>query len=277
MLKEELAMKIMTFAAIKGGVGKTTLAYNFGEYLGYIKNKKVLYMDLDHQCNLTQTYSIQDTDTTVGNIFTKEGEVKIHEINDHLSIIAGDLYLDNLENSIENDPNKNMLIYMWLMDNYDKYQLDSYDYMIVDTHPDFSTSVKNAISISHAILSPITPSEHGFNARFNLSERLKSFKESNIDYKTRESYVTAELYFLANMIKHNTKSSHVMMEKLKDDKSVIAEIPERELFNRSTIDKKSLAKLQMTDQITTRSQKELVDAMNKTFGHIQQVVDNIKD
>lgn len=34
--------KIITFAAIKGGVGKTTLAYNFGSWLAN-KNKKFIY------------------------------------------------------------------------------------------------------------------------------------------------------------------------------------------------------------------------------------------
>ena len=50
-------MKIVTFAAIKGGVGKTTLAYNLGEDLAK-KGKSVLFLDIDHQCNLTQTYNI---------------------------------------------------------------------------------------------------------------------------------------------------------------------------------------------------------------------------
>lgn len=48
-------MKIITFAAIKGGVGKTTLAYNYAEWLAE-QNYQVLLIDLDHQCNLTQTY-----------------------------------------------------------------------------------------------------------------------------------------------------------------------------------------------------------------------------
>lgn len=32
-------MEIITFAAIKGGVGKTTLSYNFSEYLASIGKK----------------------------------------------------------------------------------------------------------------------------------------------------------------------------------------------------------------------------------------------
>lgn len=50
-------MKIITFAAIKGGVGKTTLTFNYGEWLSS-KGHNVLLIDSDHQCSLTQTYDI---------------------------------------------------------------------------------------------------------------------------------------------------------------------------------------------------------------------------
>ncbi|MDK6305049.1 ParA family protein, partial [Lactobacillus crispatus] len=51
--------KIITFSAIKGGVGKTTIAYNFGSWLAD-NHKNVLFIDLDHQCNLSQTYNVYD-------------------------------------------------------------------------------------------------------------------------------------------------------------------------------------------------------------------------
>ncbi len=48
------------------------------------------------------------------------------------------------------------------------------DYILIDTHPDFSTITKNAIAISNYLLSPITPSEHGYNAKFDLETRLEN-------------------------------------------------------------------------------------------------------
>ena len=68
--------KIITFAAIKGGVGKTTLAYNFGSWLAN-RNRKILFIDFDHQCNLSQTYNIYDQKGSVGNILRPENEVII--------------------------------------------------------------------------------------------------------------------------------------------------------------------------------------------------------
>lgn len=88
-------MKIITFAAIKGGVGKTTLAYIYGEWLAN-QGSRILFIDLDHQSNLTQTYQIYDNKYTVGNIFLKNDQVKIHQINENIDLIAGDMHLDDI-------------------------------------------------------------------------------------------------------------------------------------------------------------------------------------
>ncbi|MUK57441.1 AAA family ATPase, partial [Pseudomonas aeruginosa] len=63
-------MEIITFAAIKGGVGKTTLSYNFSEYLASV-GKKVLLIDMDHQCNLSQLLNVYEQENTVLSIFNK--------------------------------------------------------------------------------------------------------------------------------------------------------------------------------------------------------------
>lgn len=269
--QENINMKILSFVGIKGGIGKTTLSYNYGEWLA-IKGKKVLFIDLDHQSNLSQTYSVYDQEGTVGVIFTGKGQVKIHHVGDNIDLIAGDMHLDDIETSIENNTNKNMLLYMWLSDNYDPLNLGQYDYVIIDCHPDFSTATKNAIIVSHDILSPITPSEHGYNAKFNLEERIDEFKKEAIDYTTRKSYVTAQLWFVANMIKHNTRSSHDLMDALKaerekGDNSCIATIPEKELFNRSTLDRESIAKMAEDHTIYNR-QRDFFDDIDKTFAKI---------
>ena len=244
-------MKIITFAAIKGGVGKTTLAYNYGEWLAN-QGSRILFIDLDHQSNLTQTYQIYDNEYTVGNIFLKNDQVKIHQINENIDLIAGDMHLDDIEEDIETKDDKNMLLYMWLADNYDTRKLDQYDYIIIDCHPDFSIATKNAVIISDDILSPITPSEHGYSAKFNLEERFKELKWETIDYRTRQSLVDAKLLFVGNMIKNNTRSSRELVEVLQKDPSVIVKIPNRELFNRSTLDKVAISTMMKDKKMQSR-------------------------
>ncbi|MFK4974489.1 ParA family protein [Lactococcus garvieae] len=258
-------MDIVSFSAIKGGVGKTTLAFNFGEWLAN-NGKKVLFIDLDHQCNLSQIYDIYDNEGTVGNIFKDLGKVKIHSVSENVSLIAGDMRLDDIERDIENKTNKNMLLYLWLSDNYERLNLEQFDYIILDTHPDFSTATKNALIISNSIISPLTPSEHGYNAKFNLEERIKDLKDEAIDYSTRESYFTANLYYVANMVKHNTKSSRELLEAIKDENNILAIIPEKEIFNRTTLDKKSVSAFESDHKIYTKHKKffdEISDSFNK--------------
>ena len=107
-------MKIITFAAIKGGVGKTTLTFNYGEWLSS-KGHNVLLIDSDHQCSLTQTYDIYKDHGTLANIFTKDSEkVEIIELHKNLSIIPASMQLDTINNDLQTRANKELLMYMWL-------------------------------------------------------------------------------------------------------------------------------------------------------------------
>lgn len=263
-------MKIVSFAAIKGGVGKTTLAYNFGEWVAK-QGKKILYIDLDHQCNLSQTYDVYGDKEigTVANIFLQQDNVTINHVKKNIDLIAGNMHLDDIETSIENMTNKNMRLYMWLNNNFDRLNLNQYDYIIIDCHPDFSTATKNAIIVSHDIISPITPSKHGFDAKFNLEDRINELRKEAIEFSTGESYVTAKLFFVANMIKRNTSSSNEMLSTIKDDKTVIAVIPEKELFNRSNLD--SIPVVDMKDDTRTYNRNyNFFQDFEKTFANIEQ-------
>ena len=125
-------MEIITFAAIKGGVGKTTLSYNFAEYLSDL-GKKVLMIDLDHQCNLSQILGVYDQKNTVLSIFEKieslhiKEKVKIHNIKSNIDLIGGFLRLDEYEKHMSTTDGKDMQLYMWLDDYYEEYNIDKYD------------------------------------------------------------------------------------------------------------------------------------------------------
>ncbi len=160
---------------------------------------------------------------------------------------------------------------MWLEDNYEMKELGKYDYILIDCHPDFSTATRNAIIVSHYILSPVTPGEHGYQAKFNLEERLEEFREETFDFKSRESYVTAQLLFIGNMIKHNTKSSKELQTSLINSSEVIAMIPHKELFNRSTLDKVSLSEMR-EDKVLYRTNKKFFDEIDTIFDKITESI-----
>ena len=224
-------MKIITFAAIKGGVGKTTLTFNYGEWLSK-KGHKVLFIDLDHQCNLTQCYNIYESKNTIANAF-KGGDVDIKQVKENISLIPGSVQLDTVERDLENSDKKNMLLYLWLEDNYEK--------------------------------------------KFNLSTRLEAFRKDVIDYRTRESYITAELYFLANMIRPNYGSSRELLEALgleakeKGTDNLLGLVPAKELFNHSTIDKVSIADMKENPELYQKHKKFFTD-LEQTFSKIYDTI-----
>lgn len=103
-------MKIISVSAVKGGVGKTTITFNYGEWLSR-QGYKVLIIDTDHQCSLSQTYNLFTNENTIYNAFMNE-EVEIHKIHDNLSIIPASPMLDELEVELSSKHNKDLLLMM---------------------------------------------------------------------------------------------------------------------------------------------------------------------
>lgn len=267
-------MKIITFTAIKGGVGKTTLTLNYGDWLAK-HGKKILLIDLDHQCNLTTVFERTRRTNTIAEAFKEENiqKVAIDRVAPNLDLIAGFIDLDVLGSHLENNSNKEMMLFMWFKNNADSLRLTDYDYILIDTHPDFGTITKNAIAISNYLLSPITPSEHGYNAKFDLETRLENFRKSLFDYRTGETYVDAKLFFVANMIRHNTSMSRDLLKHIENNETVAAIIPERELFNKATARHASIFELASKDESVLKQNQKFIEQADQLF---QQLANKTK-
>lgn len=277
-------MKILSVVGIKGGIGKSTVVKNIisrlkTRLLLANSSKKILVIDLDHQCNLTQSYGIYESEGTVVNMFKRNDDVSIIHVDDKIDIIPGAMDLDIIESELETKTFKDMLIYMWLEKNYDKIDGDQYEYVIIDCRPDFLIATRNAIAISHMLLSPIIPSQYSLNARDNLETRLRLYCDENIDYKTGESNIDAELYFVGNMIKHNTATSKALLSELENDDKVLGWIPHKELFNRATmVSDENGVQPSVYDLIESGDydvKQEFVDHLNNVFDNIIDVLDKV--
>lgn len=275
-------MKILSVVGIKGGIGKSTFVKNIisrlkTRLLLNNSSKKILVIDLDHQCNLTQSYGIYESEGTVVNIFKRNDEVSIIHVDDKVDIIPGAMNLDIIESELETKTFKDMLMYMWLEKNYDKIDGDQYEYVIIDCRPDFSIATRNAIAISHMLVSPIIPSQYSLDARDNLETRLRLYSEENVDFRTGESNIDADLYFVGNMIKHNTATSKSLLSELEGDDKVLGWIPHKELFNRATmISDENGVQPSVYDLIETGAydvKQEFVEHLNEVFDNVIDVLD----
>ena len=275
-------MKLVSFVAIKGGVGKTTLALLTGQYLAQ-KGNKVLFIDLDHQCNLSHFYNIYQDSQTVSNIFTGIGDVSILSIAPNIDLIPGSMRLDEAERKLETNPNQNMRLYDWLDDNYDSRNLEQYDFVIIDSpagigsgfvtidcRPDFGIATRNAIAVSHTIFSPITPSDFAFEAKENLEIRLEQYRQTEIIRPSRESLITAKLFFLPNMIKHNTAKSKELLEVLQSEEGIVHYIPQKELFNRASQDNTIID--MMNDSVTRNVNRGFFFILEETLEQVESII-----
>ncbi|MFT8757345.1 ParA family protein [Leuconostoc pseudomesenteroides] len=224
--------KIITFSASKGGVGKTTMTFNFGAYLNK-QGYSVLLIDSDYQGNLSSTYGVYSSTNTLFDVFTG-GQPKIRQINDQLGILPASPNLDQLEALLQGRNNQNFLMLMWLQDHAEL--VNHYDFVLIDTHPEFGTLTKNMIAISDHVIVPLEPSEYGFvQSKSQFEIRFKEFQADAVDIRTRISLIDAQVHYLANRVKFNTRSSREFASIIADLDDVVATIYERELFNTSTM------------------------------------------
>jgi len=171
----------------KGGVGKTTLAFQLAAGLARFHASRVLLVDMDHQSSLSivcltaQNWaSAVQRRKTVNEIFTpfigqsnafpdrsiiEQRAVKRVRNNhyDRLDILPASLGLDDVEieltasthgNPIYSEWDKRTLVCRWIEETGID---DDYDYIIFDCPPATKIVSQNAIAASHGYIIPVVP------------------------------------------------------------------------------------------------------------------------
>ncbi|WP_193014046.1 ParA family protein [Staphylococcus equorum] len=261
-------MKIYSWVAQKGGAGKTMLCYNYAEFLAF-KGNKVLLIDKDHLCTLSQIYSKDIPEKSVRGIYDNE-EVEIHNVKPNIDLISGYYDFDKLEKrlALSDEDNKDYKVMIWLMNN--RKELEKYDYIMFDTHNDFDYGVRNAIAASDKVFSPDVPTGLNDKNEANMVVQFNKFKNAKIDFRTKEPIVEAELYFIGNKVKHNTNTSKEFLEDMKRRKGYVTYFDEKDLFLKSVKDKTSIMEM-MDDKETYRKHKDFFDRFIKSCENILNV------
>ena len=136
----------------KGGVGKTTTSLNLG--FSWSKSFKVLLMDFDHQCNLTNSLSIESHSTTIYGyvrsiLHDHPVEIAPVEVTPYLHLIPGDYSMVNAESNNQFISFGSTIIQklLWAVKK-------DYDFIIMDCPTNFGILVKSILSASKSILIP---------------------------------------------------------------------------------------------------------------------------
>ncbi len=141
---------IIAFSNLKGGCGKTTLATHFAALLSII-GFKVLLIDTDHQnqCSMffpQQPYELTIVDVLKGKINIQDCIYKTSTKTSEIDIIYSDFAL-SLFVPMLNDRDR-------LKKSIDPI-IDNYDFIIIDTSPNFDIVSQNVARISTHIIIPI--------------------------------------------------------------------------------------------------------------------------
>ena len=196
-------MKIITFYNHKGGVSKTSTTFNVAHLLAE-EGKKVLVIDADPQCNLTELFIgniIEQLDeqalitgkdnelpgTTLldallprisGDVpFVEIDKVKSIEINSNLHLIRGDVQLSSIEDSLSEAHQQRFSTkihekrtYVAIGDFFSRYgQLHKIDYIFIDVGPSSGSLTRSCFLSCDAFYVPVNPDRFNIQAIKTLS------------------------------------------------------------------------------------------------------------
>lgn len=194
-------MKVITFTISKGGVGKSTMAYNFAglESKRLAKKKKgVLVIDADSQANLSALFNIsQDVDVNdeeypnLSNVLLDDIKPEdvimtgLSQAMPNVDLIAGHVDLTAAQSALDilklQGVNNITRLKAWIDKNYE-YLSSKYETVICDVGPFFGSITQNCLYASDEIFLVVEIAESSFRgAKLFMVEWEKVCDEEKID------------------------------------------------------------------------------------------------
>lgn len=193
-------MKIIAFGTMKGGTGKTTLAFNLGGLLA--EGHKVLLWDIDPQCNLSQSAGM-DINTrdayTTKDVFdapeTSPEKIAVC-LEDNLWIMPGSIDLTLTEATLPSKAGRELILRYYIEDNIEFFH--QFDYIIIDTNPSMCNINQNGFVAADSIVLVSDVSLHSIRGAelfqylwedirrsLRLPDTIKALVLNNYDSRTK--------------------------------------------------------------------------------------------
>ena len=177
--------KAIAFQLLKGGVGKTSLAKNFGiRAAGY--GYKVLFVDIDHQANLTSSLGVysQQCLTLIDWLDNKITDLNdlIIPVSENISIIPSTIRNADLAEQIQRRQRNIANLFSVPFAELKK----SYDLIICDCPPAIGPHVAAIYFAVDSVVAPVVPdefSDEGLQEMFSIWKRLGDEYSKNINIK----------------------------------------------------------------------------------------------
>lgn len=175
--------QIVCFANNKGGVGKTTTAVAMG-YAWAKMGKKVLFVDLDSQANLTAMVSplaLDEHETSIRDAFLDKSKFAVEHAAERVDLVPSELSLSNFDRDTAAITGREYLLLDLL-----KPLKTKYDFIIIDCPPALGLITYNALIASDHLVMVATPDGLAYQGMVmvaNLYADVKSNPRLNPDLK----------------------------------------------------------------------------------------------
>lgn len=178
--------KVISILNYKGGVGKSTTAYNLGVAL-WILGKKVLMIDTDAQCNLSTLLGFDQTgdDNTFFEWMEKDDvSIPVYALYDGISFVPASKAMSTLEGNLFGKRYREKILSNKLTPYLQPDENGEYlfDYVIIDCGPKEGVMNDNVMAASDNVLIPIECSGFSLQGMQNLLFSIKDISD-NINSK----------------------------------------------------------------------------------------------
>lgn len=196
------------FANNKGGVGKTTTAAAIGQAWAKM-GKKILFVDLDSQANLTSLISPIELDAeriTIRDAFLDKNNFTIEHISDNIDLVPSELSLSNFDRDTASMNGREYLLLDLL-----KPVKPEYDFIIIDCPPALGLITYNAMIASDHLVMVSTAdglSYSGMVMIANLYSDVRSSERLNKNLQLSGIIITKY---------ERNKLSEMYLNKIKDE------------------------------------------------------------
>lgn len=142
--------QIIAMVNHKGGVAKTSSVSAIGCRIA-LMGKKVLFVDLDPQSNLTESLSQVEYDRTVYDALRERKDLPIYPLRENLDIVPSTIDLAAAEMELAGAIERESILADLLED-----VAKGYDYVFLDCPPSLSLLTLNALTAASRLLVPMT-------------------------------------------------------------------------------------------------------------------------